>query len=115
MLKEISEIESIGEACYNMARVLNRKFSGGENFIEEQYERINSMMKFCNQMLSQMKSIIEGNLQINPKNILKLEFKVNDYHKMLKSLNVDNINAGRYSYQLGDHYMDHINDCDYLL
>ena len=72
------------------------------------------MMKFCDQMLSQMKSIIEGNLQINPKNILKLEFKVNDYRKMLKNLNIDDINAGRYSYQLGVHYMDLINDCEKL-
>ena len=114
MLKEISEIESIGDACCNMARVLNRKFSGGEDFSEEQYERINVMMKFCDQMLSQMKSIIEGNLHVNPKNILKLEFKVNDYRKMLKNLNIDDINAGRYSYQLGVHYMDLINDCEKL-
>lgn len=109
-----AEIESIGDACFNMARVINRKHSGGEDFTEEQYERIDAMMKFCDQMLSQMKSIIEGNAQVAPKSILKLEFKVNDYRKMLKNLNVDDINANRYSYQLGVHYMDLINDCEKL-
>jgi phosphate:Na+ symporter len=114
MLKEISEIESIGDACYNMARVLNRKFRCEEDYTEEQYSRIDSMMKFCDQMLEQMKSIVEGNPQANPKAVLKLEFEINDYRKMLKEMNVNDLNAQRYSYEMGVHYMDLINDCEKL-
>jgi phosphate:Na+ symporter len=33
---------------------------------------------------------------------------------MLKNLNIDDINAQRYSYQIGVHYMDVINDCEKL-
>ena len=114
MLKEISEIESIGDACYNMARVLNRKFRCEEDYTEEQYSRIDCMMKFCDQMLEQMKSIVEGNPQANPKAVLKLEFEINDYRKMLKEMNVNDLNAQRYSYEMGVHYMDLINDCEKL-
>ena len=114
MLKEISEIESIGDACYNMARVLNRKFRCEEDYTEEQYSRIDSMMKFCDQMLEQMKSVVEGSPQANPKAVLKLEFEINDYRKMLKEMNVNDLNAQRYSYQMGVHYMDLINDCEKL-
>ena len=114
MLKEISEIESIGDACYNMARVLNRKFRCDEDYTEEQYNRIDNMMKFCDQMLEQMKSVVEGNPQASPKAVLKLEFEINDYRKMLKEMNVNDLNAQRYSYEMGVHYMDLINDCEKL-
>ena len=114
MLKEISEIESIGDACYNMARVLNRKFRCEEDYTEEQYSRIDSMMKFCDQMLEQMKSVVEGSPQANPRAVLKLEFEINDYRKMLKEMNVNDLNAQRYSYEMGVHYMDLINDCEKL-
>ena len=36
MLREISELESIGDACYNMARTISRKYNGKEDhFIEK--------------------------------------------------------------------------------
>ena len=114
MLKEISEIESIGDACYNMARVLNRKFRCGEDYTEEQYSRIGSMMEFCDQMLIQMLLVVENNPAANPQAVLALEFEINDYRKLLKELNVNDLNAQRYSYQMGVHYMDLINDCEKL-
>ena len=110
MLREISEIESIGDACYNMARVINRKFRSAEDFTEEQYNRIDGMVKFCDQMLEQMILVVEGNPKADPKAVMKIEFEINDYRKMLKELNVNDINAQRYSYQIGVHYMDLIND-----
>ena len=37
MLREVSELESIGDSCYNMARTINRKFAAKEDhFIEKQ-------------------------------------------------------------------------------
>ncbi|MBR4784912.1 MAG: Na/Pi cotransporter family protein [Fibrobacter sp.] len=114
MLKEISEIESIGDACYNMARVLNRKFKCGEDYTEEQYSRIDGMMKFCDQMLTQMLLVVENRPEADPKAVQAFEFEINDYRKMLKELNVNDLNAQRYSYQMGVHYMDLINDCEKL-
>ena len=114
MLKEISEIESIGDACYNMARVLNRKFKCGEDYTKEQYSRIDGMMKFCDQMLTQMLLVVENRPEADPKAVQAFEFEINDYRKMLKELNVNDLNAQRYSYQMGVHYMDLINDCEKL-
>ena len=114
IVEDDSEIESIGDACYNMARVLNRKFRCGEDYTEEQYRRIDGMMKFCDQMLSQMLLIVENKPEADPKTVLALEFEINDYRKMLKELNVNDLNAQRYSYQMGVHYMDLIIDCEKL-
>ena len=33
MLREVTEIESIGDSCYNLARTINRKHNGKEDFI----------------------------------------------------------------------------------
>ena len=114
MLKEISEIESIGDACYNMARVINRRYRCGEDYTEEQYRRIDGMVKFCDQMLEQMLLIVENKPEASPKAVLTLEYEINDYRKMLKEMNVNDLNAQRYSYQMGVHYMDLINDFEKL-
>ena len=114
MLREISEIESIGDACWNVAHVLNRKFKLGEDFTEEQYSRIDSMMKLCDQAMEQMLNVIEDKPHTKASHTLKLEYEINDYRKMLKELNINDINAQRYSYQLGVHYMDMVNDCEKL-
>ncbi len=114
MQREISEIESIGDACFNMARAINRKFHLDEDFTEEQYSRIDSMMKLCDKALVQMVSVIEDKPHTKASATMTLEYEINDYRKMLKNLNIDDINAQRYSYQIGVHYMDVINDCEKL-
>ena len=114
MQKEISEIESIGDACCNMARVLNRKSRLDEDFTEEQYSRIESMLKLCDQALVQMIDVIEDKPHTKASRTLTLEYEINDYRKMLKELNIDDINAQRYSYQIGVHYMDMVNDGEKL-
>ena len=114
MQKEISEIESIGDACCNMARVLNRKKRLEEDFTEEQYSRIESMLKLCDQALVQMIDVIEDKPHTKASRTLTLEYEINDYRKLLKELNIDDINAQRYSYQIGVHYMDMVNDGEKL-
>ena len=114
MMKEISEIESIGDACFGMARAIRRKFQGKEDFTEEQYSRAESMIKLCDRALIHMSAVVADVPDINVLNTLKFEYEINDYRKMLKELNVDDINAQRYSYQLGVLYMDIINDCEKL-
>ena len=114
MMKEISEIESIGDACFGMARAIKRKFQSEEDFTEEQYSRAESMLKLCDVALTHMVAVVEDVPQTSIKETLKFENEINDYRKMLKELNVDDINAQRYSYQMGVHYMDVINDCEKL-
>ena len=40
MLREVTEIESIGDSCYNLARTINRKRQTNQDFTEKQYEHI---------------------------------------------------------------------------
>lgn len=54
MLREISEIESIGDSCYNVARTLSRKLKGKEDFTEKQYEHLHQMLELTDDALTQM-------------------------------------------------------------
>ena len=42
------------------------------------------------------------------------ENEINDYRKILKEKNVADIESQKYSYQMGVHYMDVVNDCEKL-
>lgn len=111
MLKEISELESIGDACYNMARAINRRFRSKEEFTAEQYEHIAHMIGLCETAMEYMLKILdESAMDFN--RALNNENEINSYRKQLRDRNVDDINNQKYSYQLGVHYMDVVNNCE---
>ena len=114
MLREISEIESIGDSCYNMARAINRKFRSKEDFTENQYGHIKHIMQLCDNALTNMIDVISDHASADANRTLNLENEINDYRKLLKEKNVTDIENQEYSYQMGVHYMDVVNDCEKL-
>ena len=114
MLKEISEIESMGDACYNMARAINRKFRTKEDFTEEQMQHIKHIMQLCDNAMTHMIGVLNDVPQVDVNRTLNFENEINDYRKLLKEKNVADIESQKYSYQMGVHYMDVVNDCEKL-
>lgn len=114
MLKEISEIESMGDACYNMARAINRKFRTKEDFTQEQLEHIKHIMQLCDNAMTHMIGVLNDVPQVDVNRTLNFENEINDYRKLLKEKNVADIESQKYSYQMGVHYMDVVNDCEKL-
>ena len=114
MLREISEIESIGDSCYNMARAINRKFRSKEDFTEDQYAHIKHIMGLCEKALVHMIAVLDDLQQVDANRTLNLENEINDYRKLLKEKNIVDIENQKYSYQMGVHYMDVVNDCEKL-
>lgn len=114
MLKEISEIESMGDACYNMARAINRKFRCKGEFTQDQLEHIKHLMQLCDNAMMHMIGVLNDVPQIDVNRTLNFENEINDYRKLLKEKNVADIESQKYSYQIGVHYMDIVNDCEKL-
>ena len=114
MLKEISEIESMGDACYNMARAINRKFRCKGEFTQDQLEHIKHLMQLCDNAMTHMIGVLNDVPQIDVNRTLNFENEINDYRKLLKEKNVADIESQKYSYQIGVHYMDIVNDCEKL-
>ncbi len=116
MLREISELESIGDACYNMARTISHKYHGKQDhFNEAQYKRIQEMMGLGDQALSQMNSLIGGRKELFDINqTVNIENEINNYRNQLKSQNISDINNHEYTYAVGTIYMDLVNECEKL-
>jgi len=116
MLREISEVESIGDSCYNMARTINHKVQGKQDhFNEEQYKRIHMMMGLTEQALIQMNLLMGGRKEgFDVNRTYNIETEINKYRDQLKSQNISDINNHKYTYAVGTIYMDLINECEKL-
>lgn len=115
MLREISEIESIGDSCFNIARTLNRRFKSKEDFITSQYEHMHQMMELTDNALTQMNITLVGHKGDNDANLsFNIENEINNYRNQLKSQNINNVNNHLYTYAIGTMYMDIIQECEKL-
>lgn len=116
MLREITEIESIGDSCYNLARTINRKRQTNQDFSEKQYEHIHFMMKLTNEALAQMIVAVEKSehQMIDYNKSFNIENEINNYRNQLKNQNILDVNNKEYDYQMGVYYMDIIAECEKL-
>ena len=116
MLREVSELESIGDSCYNMARTINRKYSAKQDhFIERQYEHLHQMMGLTDQALTQLNQLLGGRKDAyNVNRTFNIENEINNYRNQLKAQNIIDVNNHEYSYAEGTIYIDLVNECEKL-
>lgn len=115
MLREISEIESIGDSCFNLARTLNRKQKGKADFSDEQYKHIYQMFELTDDSLTQMNVLLTGRkADLNVNRSFNIENEINNYRSQLKSQNIIDVNNHEYTYAMGTMYMDIISECEKL-
>lgn len=116
MLREISELESIGDACYNMSRTICRKYQGKEDhFTEQQYAHLHQMMELTDNSLTLMNQLMLGRKETFDINrSLNTENEINNYRNQLKQQNIIDVNNHEYTYAVGTIYMDLVNECEKL-
>lgn len=115
MLREISELESIGDSCYNIARTCSRRMRGKEDFTEDQYDHIYQMMELTDDALTQMNRILVGHKEDNDVNrSFNIENEINNYRTQLRSQNINDVDDHKYTYAIGTMYMDIIQECEKL-
>ncbi|MCI5506377.1 MAG: Na/Pi cotransporter family protein [Prevotella sp.] len=115
MLREISELESIGDSCYNIARTMNRKKGGKEDFTDSQYGHIHQMFELTDDSLTQMNVLLLGrkdNFDVNRS--FNIENEINNYRNQLRNQNISDVNDHEYSYAIGTMYMDIVGECEKL-
>lgn len=115
MLREISEIESIGDSCFNVARAINTRFKGKEDFTEKQYEHLHQMLELTNNSLTQMNVMLSSRKDdVDVNRSFNIENEINNYRNQLKSQNINDVNNHQYTYTIGTIYMDIVNECEKL-
>ena len=115
MMREISEIESIGDSCYNLARCINRKLNGKEDFTESQYNHIHQMFELTDEALTQMNvSLVSHKIDVDANRSFNIENEINNYRSQLRSQNINDVDNHVYTYAIGTMYMDIIQECEKL-
>ncbi len=115
MLREVGELESIGDACFKQANTLNRLQESGKEFTAVQRTQIQVMMTLCDDALTQMNTIMTGHRYEHDINeTFRIENDINQKRQQLKADNIRAVNEREYDYAIGTLYIDLINECEKL-
>lgn len=116
MLAIVTEIESIGDCCYNLARTMQRKQDSHVEFNEEIVHNIDEMFKLDSEALSNMVALLSTNEPALNDIMVSYnkESEINNYRNQLRMSNIENINNKHYEYQSGIYYMDIISEGERL-
>jgi len=115
MLRQISELESIGDACSSIARSIRRTRESREDFTAEQYGHLHEMLRLTSESIVQMMVVVSGrrdNLSLDLSK--EIESDINTLRDRLKTQNIQDVNAHLYSYAIGTYYIDIVSACEKL-
>ena len=113
MLREIGELESIGDSFFNIARILKRKRDNKVEFTAEQINGGQQMVALIEDALVQMNSLLSGRKEdgeIGPSE--QIELSINECRNRLKQENIDALDHREYGYNNGTVFMDLIAECE---
>lgn len=113
-LRIISEVESIGDSCYNIARILQRKREQEVEFSKHISEKLQTMFELVDRAMSQMEHCLnDDNFQLSELHKSQnFENEINNLRNQLKTQNVEDVKDGKYPYNISTLYMDIVVECE---
>lgn len=115
MLREVDDLESVGDSMFHLVRTLARKRKHEEApFTEDQMKKINEMVDLTDKALSQLYFIVkrDENTPVDLTPSYAVEDEINALRKQCRNENIEAVNSGAYSYRLGTFYNDFISECE---
>ena len=115
LMREIGELESIADACFNLARTSQRRHSSSLQLGQEQQSNLVRMADLCNEALAQMSRLMHDEThEVDIKETYRLELAINEMRDRLKSENVRSVNDRVYDYEVGVLYSDLVSEMERL-
>ena len=113
MLRQIGELESVGDSCFNLARILRRKRENKIVFTQQMDEGIQQMFSLVEEALNRMNVILAGRKEEYGISVSEdIERRINACRNTLKQQNIDNLDAHLYDYDKGTVFSDLIGECE---
>ncbi|MEE1297265.1 MAG: PhoU domain-containing protein, partial [Muribaculaceae bacterium] len=115
MLGIVSEIESIADSCFNVAKTLVRKEEAHAHFTDEIYANIDTMFKYVDEAMANMIIVLKDVENVRDAELMRSynkEREINNYRNLLRTENIESINKKEYNYQSGIFYMDIISEAE---
>ena len=113
MLRQIGELESIGDSCFNLARILRRKRENKVAFDEKLEAGVTEMFGLVDEALSKMNEMLAGRREDFSIGVSEdAERRINACRNRLKQENINNLDANVYGYDIGTVFSDLIGECE---
>ena len=113
ILRQICELESIGDANYKIARTVNHLRENKDDFTVEQYVKLHDMLRLVNEAVVQMIVVVSGRRKdLSLADSLSIESDINELRDQLRNETIVGVNSHQFSYTLGTFYSDIVSDCE---
>ena len=115
LLRIVSEVESIADGCFGVAKAMMRKQQGKVEFPQMIYDNVDAMFVYVDEAMNNMMLLlkdVENARETDILNSYNNEREINNMRNQLRSENIENINNKKYEYQSGIVYMDIIGDLE---
>ena len=117
ILRMVSEIESIGDSCYNMARIIKRRNEEKSEYTEQMNANVEKMFDSVIKAYDEMMHVLadfDTKTSVDLGYCKEIESEINELRNALKMQNVVDVKGKKYSYQASVTYMDLIIECEKL-
>ena len=113
MMREIGELESIGDSCFNLARIMHRKLENKVWFDDNTNDGILVMYSIVDEALTRMNQTLSGRREdYTIEASRSIEQRINAQRNAMKQKNIANLDSQAYSYELGTVLGDLISECE---
>ena len=113
MLRQIGELESIGDSFFNLARILRRKHDEKIVFTDEQVAAGTEMTHLVEAAMNRMNDILAGHREdftLDRSN--EIEARINELRDTLRVRNIQDVENNVYTYEAGNVFMDMITESE---
>lgn len=117
LLSIISELESIGDSCNNIAKALVRKEEADAHFNEYNYSNIDEMLKLVSEAMTNMLAVLSDIDNVTAEDLMRSynkEREINNFRNSCRTENIENVNQKKYPYKAGIFYMDIVCEAEKL-
>ena len=108
MLRIVSELESVGDANYNMSRYIRHKHEHNVKYTDYQNKNVELMLYLLSGAEAKMVEALER-VNISEEEFMEMtnmENEINNFRDELKMQNMQHITEHEYDYSVGVNYMD---------
>ena len=113
MLREIGELESIGDSFFNLARILRRGRENKMLFTDDQKKGARVLYDLLEEALDQMNAVLSGRREdFKLADSEQIEVRINTVRDELRAQNIEDIDRHTYGYDNGTVFNDFINECE---
>jgi len=108
MLRIVSELESVGDANFNLSRYIKHKHDDNIQYTKEQNENVEQMIFLVSRAQTMMVESLErvSITQDEFYEMTNMENEINNFRDELKNKNMQSITEHEYDYSVGVNYMD---------